>query len=57
MTSYTVAVRASCWKSWRCNMKTLNDILRSIICGIMPRSETGIIMEMIAYYMAYDWRL
>lgn len=37
-------------------MVTIRDILRAIISGIMPRSETGIIMEMIAYDMAYDER-
>lgn len=37
-------------------MATIRDILRAIISGLMPRSETGIIMEMIAYEMAYDGR-
>lgn len=37
-------------------MVTIHDILRAIISGLMPRSETGIIMEMIAYEMAYDGR-
>ena len=38
-------------------MKTIPEIMCTIISGIMPRSETGIIMEMIAYEMAYDGRL
>lgn len=38
-------------------METIRDVLRAIISGLMPRTETGIRMEMIAYYMAYDWRL
>lgn len=37
-------------------METIRDVLRAIISGIMPRSETGIIMEMIAYDMAYGGR-
>ena len=37
-------------------MVMVRDVLRAIISGLMPRSETGIIMEMIAYEMAYDWR-
>lgn len=38
-------------------MKTVHEIMHAIISGLMPRTETGIRMEMIAYYMAYDWRL
>ena len=38
-------------------MATIREIMRSIISGLMPRSETGIIMEIIAYEMAYDGRL
>lgn len=38
-------------------MATIRDILREIISGIMPRSSIGIIMELLAYNMAYDWRL
>lgn len=38
-------------------MKTLHEIMRAIISGIAPRSETGIRMELLAYHMAYDWRL
>lgn len=38
-------------------MKTVHEIMQAIISGLMPRTETGIRMEMIAYYMAYDWRL
>lgn len=38
-------------------MKTIPEIMRVIISGLMPKTETGIRMEMIAYYMAYDWRL
>lgn len=38
-------------------MKTLHEIMRVIISGIDPRSETGIRMELLAYHMAYDWRL
>ena len=37
-------------------MVMVRDVLRAIISGLMPRSETGIIMEMIAYEMAYDGR-
>ena len=37
-------------------MKTLHEIMRAIISGIAPRSETGIIMELMSYNMAYDWR-
>lgn len=37
-------------------MKTLHEIMRAIISGIDPRSETGIRMELLAYNMAYDWR-
>lgn len=38
-------------------MKTLSDIMRAIICGVMPRTETGIKMELLSYSMAYEWRL
>lgn len=38
-------------------MKTIPEIMKEIISGIMPRSETGIRMELLAYHMAYDWRL
>ena len=31
--------------------------MKHIISGMMPRSETGIRMELLAYNMAYDWRL
>ena len=37
-------------------MVTVRDVLRAIISGIMPRSETGIRMELLAYGMAYEWR-
>ena len=37
-------------------MKTVFDILRSILSGPLPRTEIGIIMELLAYNMAYDWR-
>lgn len=37
-------------------MATIHDILRAIISGLMPRSETGIIMELLAYGMAYEGR-
>lgn len=38
-------------------MVTLHEIMRSIISGIAPRSETGIRMELLAYSMAYELRL
>lgn len=37
-------------------MKTIPEIMRVIISGILPRYETGIIMEILAYEMAYDGR-
>lgn len=38
-------------------MKTLQEIMRAIISGPCPRTEIGIIMELLSYNMAYDWRL
>ena len=35
-------------------MKTVTDIIREIIGGLMPRSEIGHIMEMIALDMIYE---
>ena len=37
-------------------MKTITDIIREIISGICPRSETGHIMSMLAIEMAYEGR-
>lgn len=37
-------------------MKTIPEIMRAIISGIMLRSQTGIIMELLAYAMAYEGR-
>ncbi len=37
-------------------MATIHDIMRAIISGIMPRSEIGIRMELLAYGMAYEGR-
>lgn len=37
-------------------MKTIPEIMKEIISGIMQRSSIGIIMELLAYAMAYDWR-
>ena len=37
-------------------MKTVFDILRSILSGPCPRTETGIIMEIISFNMVYDGR-
>lgn len=37
-------------------MVTISDIMRAIISGIMPRSETGFRMELLSHEMAYDWR-
>lgn len=37
-------------------MKTIPDIMKAIISGLMPRTEIGIIMELLAYSMAYDGR-
>lgn len=38
-------------------MKTITDIMKEIIGGLMPRTETGCIAAMIALCMAYDWRM
>ena len=38
-------------------MKTVRDILKAIISGQCPNTEIGILMELLAYNMAYDWRL
>ncbi len=37
-------------------MKTIPEIMRVIISGIMPKDETGIRMELLAYSMAYEGR-
>lgn len=37
-------------------MKTIPEIMKEIISGIIPLSGTGIIMELLAYGMAYDGR-
>lgn len=37
-------------------MKTVLDIMQKIISGICPRSEIGILMEILAFDMAYEWR-
>lgn len=37
-------------------MKTIPEIMKEIISGIMPRSSIGIRMELLAYAMAYDGR-
>ena len=37
-------------------MKTVEDIMRAIIGGLMPRSEIGCIMALISLDMVYDWR-
>ena len=37
-------------------MKTIPEIMKAIISGLMPRSETGIIMELLAFSMVYDGR-
>ncbi len=37
-------------------MKTIVDIMRMILSGLMPKDETGIRMELLAYAMAYDGR-
>lgn len=37
-------------------MKTIIDIMKAIISGLMPKDETGIRMELLAYAMAYDGR-
>ena len=37
-------------------MKTVEDIMKAIICGLMPRSDTGFIMALISMDMVYDWR-
>lgn len=38
-------------------MKTVCEIMKAIISGLMPKDETGVRMELLAYAMAYDWRL
>lgn len=35
-------------------MKTVLDILKAIIGGPCPNTEIGILMELLAYNMAYD---
>ena len=35
-------------------MKTVTDIIREIIGGLMPRSDTGFIMALIAIDMVYQ---
>lgn len=37
-------------------MKTVEDIMRAIIGGLMPRSDVGFIMALISLDMVYDWR-
>ena len=37
-------------------MKTVTDIIREIIGGLMPRSEIGCIMAMLAIDMEYEGR-
>ena len=37
-------------------MKTIFDILRAILIGPCPKTETGIIMEIISFNMVYDGR-
>ena len=37
-------------------MKTIPEIMRVIISGLMPKTNTGVIMELIAYSMVYDGR-
>lgn len=37
-------------------MKTVFDILRAILIGPCPNTETGIIMEIISFNMVYDGR-
>ena len=34
-------------------MKTVEDIMRAIICGLMPRSDVGFIMALLALDMVY----
>ena len=38
-------------------MKTIVDIMRAILSGLMPKTDTGINMEVLSFIMAYDWRL
>ena len=35
-------------------MRTVFDILRAILSGPCPNTEIGILMELLAYNMAYD---
>lgn len=37
-------------------MKMVEDIMRAIIDGLMPRSEVGCIMSHLAWCMAYEGR-
>lgn len=37
-------------------MKTVFDILRAILSGPCPKTEIGIIMEIISFNMVYDGR-
>ena len=37
-------------------MYTIRDIMRECICGIFPRSDIGIRMEILSFEMVYDWR-
>lgn len=36
-------------------MKTIVDIMRMILSGLMPKTSTGTDMEVLAYHMAYNW--
>ena len=38
-------------------MKTIPEIMRVIIGGLMPRSDTGCIMAMLAVGMVYEGRI
>ena len=38
-------------------MKTIPEIMRMIIGGLSPHTETGCIMSHLAWCMAYDGRL
>lgn len=37
-------------------MKTVTEIMLAIIRGVMPRTTTGALMELLAFTMAYEGR-
>lgn len=37
-------------------MKTVHDIMKEILTGFYPKTETGFIMLSIAWKAVYEWR-